>query len=60
MGGIAFPGGAVYINIHALRKPNYRSLVSAAGPLANLLCLLLLALPFGKLPFLLYFFKGAV
>ena len=51
MGGIAFPGGAVYINIQALRKPNYRSLVSAAGPLANLICLLLLALPFGKLPF---------
>ncbi len=51
MGGIAFPGGAVYINIHALRKPRYRSLVSAAGPLANLLCLLLLALPFGNLAF---------
>ncbi len=57
MGGIAFPGGAVYINIHALRKPRYRSLVSAAGPLANLLCLLLLALPFGKLPF--YIFSRA-
>jgi Zn-dependent protease len=54
MGGIAFPGGAVYINIHALRRPHYRSLVSAAGPLANLICLLLLALPFGSLPF--YFF----
>jgi Zn-dependent protease len=51
MGGIAFPGGAVYINVHALRKPHYRSLVSAAGPLANLVCLFLLALPFGNLPF---------
>jgi Zn-dependent protease len=51
MGGIAFPGGAVYINIHALRKPHYRSLVSAAGPLANLICLLLLALPFSSLSF---------
>ncbi len=51
MGGIAFPGGAVYINTQALRKPNYRSLVSAAGPLANLICLILLALPFGNLPF---------
>jgi Zn-dependent protease len=51
MGGIAFPGGAVYINVHALRKPSYRSLVSAAGPLANLLCLFLLALPFTELPF---------
>ena len=58
MGGIAFPGGAVYINIHALRKPNYRSLVSAAGPLANLLCLLLLALPFGKLPFYFFFSRA--
>lgn len=51
MGGIAFPGGAVYINIHALKKPHYRSLVSAAGPLMNLICLLLLALPFGSLSF---------
>lgn len=51
MGGLAFPGGAVYINIHALKKPHYRSLVSAAGPLMNLICLLLLALPFGSLSF---------
>jgi Zn-dependent protease len=51
MGGIGFPGGAVYINVHALRKPWYRSLVSMAGPLANLFCLLLLALPFARLPF---------
>ena len=58
MGGIAFPGGAVYINVHALRKPGYRSLVSAAGPLANLICLLLLALPFGNFPF--YFILLAV
>lgn len=58
IGGIGFPGGAVYINIHALRKPNYRSLVSAAGPLANLLCIILLAFPFGNLPFM-YFFASA-
>jgi Zn-dependent protease len=58
MGGIGFPGGAVYINIHALRKPVYRSLVSAAGPLANLICLLLLALPFTELPFN-YIFSNA-
>jgi Zn-dependent protease len=58
MGGIGFPGGAVYINIYALRKPWYRSLVSAAGPLANLICLLLLALPFTKLPFY-YIFSRA-
>lgn len=58
MGGIAFPGGAVYINVHALRKPGYRSLVSAAGPLANLFCLFLLALPFTKLPFYYIFSKA--
>jgi Zn-dependent protease len=58
MGGIGFPGGAVYINIHALRKPVYRSFVSAAGPLANLVCLLLLALPFTELPFH-YIFSSA-
>ena len=58
MGGVAIPGGAVYINIEALRKPNYRSLVSAAGPLANLLCLLLLSLPFSDLPFY-YIFSRA-
>ncbi len=58
LGGIGFPGGAVYINVHALRKPNYRSLVSAAGPLANLLFVLLLALPFGDVQFF-YFFLTA-
>jgi len=55
LGGIGFPGGAVYINIHALRKPKYRSLVSAAGPLANVLCTFLLALPFSNLLFLKFF-----
>ncbi len=58
MGGIGFPGGAVYINIHALRKPNYRSLVSAAGPLANILCALLLILPFDNLPYTLFFWRA--
>jgi Zn-dependent protease len=58
LGGIGFPGGAVYINIYALRKPNYRSLVSAAGPMANILCIFLLALPFGNIPFS-YFFSTA-
>jgi len=60
LGGIGFPGGAVYINIHALRKPNYRSLVSAAGPAANLLCILVLALPFGNLLFLNFFSTAPV
>jgi hypothetical protein len=58
MGGIGFPGGAVYINTQALKKPNYRSLVSAAGPLANLLCVILLALPFDNIPFSLFFWSA--
>ncbi|MFN8414113.1 MAG: Clp protease N-terminal domain-containing protein [Anaerolineales bacterium] len=58
MGGVGFPGGAVYINIHALRKPKYRSLVSAAGPLANVLCLFFLALPFGDFPFYAFFSRA--
>lgn len=57
IGGIGLPGGAVYINIHALRKPYYRSLVSAAGPLANLLFITLLILPFRTLPFSLFFWS---
>jgi len=58
IGGIGLPGGAVYINIHALRKPYYRSLVSAAGPLANLLFTALLIFPFGILPFSLFFWSA--
>lgn len=57
MGGFALPGGAVFINIYALRKPYYRSLVSAAGPLANVICLFLLALPFEGL--MVYIFRNA-
>ncbi len=44
-GGIALPGGAVYVNLMAIRTPGKRSLVSAAGPLMNLAFLLLLAVP---------------
>jgi Zn-dependent protease len=44
-GGIALPGGAVYVNVMALRTPGKRSLVSAAGPLMNLAFLLLLLIP---------------
>lgn len=58
IGGIGLPGGAVYINIYALRKPYYRSLVSAAGPLANLLFTALLIFPFGALPFSLFFWSA--
>jgi Zn-dependent protease len=44
MGGIGLPGGAVYINNHALRNRFWQSLVSAAGPLANLILALILAI----------------
>jgi Zn-dependent protease len=46
LGGIGLPGGAVYIRIDHVRTRLLRSLVSAAGPLANVLVALGLALPF--------------
>lgn len=46
MGGIGLPGGAVYINPQAIRSGGMRSLTSAAGPIATLLCAGLCALPF--------------
>jgi Zn-dependent protease len=46
MGGFGFPGGAVYIDHRRLRGPGIESLVSAAGPAATLLCLILLLIPF--------------
>jgi len=45
MGGIGLPGGAVFINPAALRSRGWQSFVSAAGPIATLVCLLLLLLP---------------
>ncbi|MGW4206594.1 site-2 protease family protein [Lentzea sp. NPDC004789] len=36
VGGIPLPGGAVWINHHALRSKKIESLVSLAGPAANL------------------------
>ena len=42
MGGFGLPGGAVYINRAALRNRRWPSYVSAAGPLATLVCLGLL------------------
>ncbi len=42
VGGVGLPGGAVYVDKHAIRSPADRSLVSAAGPLANAAVLLLL------------------
>lgn len=43
MGGIGFPGGAVYVNPGAIRTPALRSATSAAGPAMTLACLLALA-----------------
>ena len=45
MGGIPLPGGAVYINTHAIRSRFMLSFTSAAGPIATLLFGLLLASP---------------
>ncbi|MHA6801110.1 site-2 protease family protein [Bounagaea algeriensis] len=44
LGGIPLPGGAVWINHAALRDRRTESLVSAAGPLANLAVGLVLSL----------------
>lgn len=46
MGGIALPGGAVYIDWRRLRNRWWQSAVSAAGPLASVLATLLLTIPF--------------
>jgi Zn-dependent protease len=43
IGGIGLPGGAVYLQSGLIRSPGRRAAVSAAGPAANLVCLLLLA-----------------
>jgi tetratricopeptide (TPR) repeat protein len=43
LGGIGLPGAAVYINENQLRSRLWRSLVSAAGPLASLVVALGLA-----------------
>ncbi len=45
MGGIGLPGGAVWINHSLIRKRNMRSLMSLAGPGANFICALALAIP---------------
>lgn len=43
VGGIPLPGGAVLVQPGLLRRTWYASLVSAAGPITNLLCGVLLA-----------------
>ena len=50
LGGIALPGAAVYINHSAIRTRVWDSVVSLAGPAGNLLCGLLVAIPFLAVP----------
>ncbi len=46
LGGIALPGGAVYIDHAALRSRAWDSLVSLAGPIGTLVCAVLFSAPF--------------
>ena len=46
MGGIGFPGGAVYINMAAIKEKSQRSLVSASGPIATAGFAFILLVPF--------------
>lgn len=46
LGYIALPGGAVWIDTSRIRSRGWLSLVSAAGPLANLAMFFFCALPF--------------
>jgi Zn-dependent protease len=46
LGGIGLPGGAVWIDRHAIRSKLADSLISLAGPLVNLVFTVALVLPF--------------
>jgi Zn-dependent protease len=46
IGGIGLPGGAVWVDHHALSGRRARSFVSLGGPATNLLCAIALATPF--------------
>jgi Zn-dependent protease len=46
IGGIGLPGGAVWINHGAIRSRLRQSLISVAGPAANVVFLLVLLIPF--------------
>jgi Zn-dependent protease len=50
LGGIGLPGGAVYINLHYLRRPIYGSFVSAGGPIGTAVVLVLLMALFAVAP----------
>ena len=44
MGGIGLPGGAVYIETWRLRSAKWRSAVSLAGPSANIILVIIIAI----------------
>lgn len=46
LGGIGFPGGAVYLRDDLMRTPLGRAFASLAGPLGTLACLIVLAIGF--------------
>lgn len=46
LGGIALPGGAVYTHPELMYNRAWRSAMALAGPLMNVICLILLAIPF--------------
>ncbi len=46
IGGIGLPGGAVYIERHRLRSNIWNSYVSAAGPIATFICMIVFSAPF--------------
>ncbi|MDH6575000.1 site-2 protease family protein [Kitasatospora sp. MAP5-34] len=47
LGGIGLPGGAVYIERSRIQGRLKHSLISAAGPLVNVVCAVLLLIPIG-------------
>lgn len=47
LGGIGLPGGAVYIERHRIQGRIKHSLISAAGPLVNVVCGVVLLVPVG-------------
>ena len=50
LGGFGLPGAAIYVRTGALRSRGWKVAVSAAGPAANLACLVLLAVAYRTLP----------
>jgi len=46
LGGIGLPGGAVYLRRDLVRSRGWQSAISAAGPLMNVLTLVVIAIPF--------------